>query len=297
MAFAVRRIQRPIVDLEKLRDQLDMSDRRLHCLCPAGVGDFCWILSKWWSIAEGRPVTFWFPDREQHRADQYARLVGAEHGFLPELTTQWVWGEPDDPGQPKIPRAAAILRVQANRHLEHGRRIEEWYPRLPYRTPEPKISVRDTWGGKFFLAFTCHEGYMDGNLEPEVWARMALRISANIAPVRFVGAHLDVPFIERILALAPSLLPREAHILDQDLEAVLAAAQRAEGFIGVAGGPIIAAIYMGAPAIVGYPEWLDPMPGSWEPPETRQITCRVQELPETVDAVIDEMEWPRLFKP
>jgi hypothetical protein len=252
----------------------------LHLLCPAGIGDFIWIWSKFWSVAQKRDITFWFPEGEQKRAGQYAKLVGAKHDYLPGLWTEWVWNRPGDPVLPKEDRG--WVSVQANLHLECGRYLSTWYPELPLKVPEPTVALAEDLP-KQVLLFCCHEAYMEGNLTPEQWAEIAQILHRQLAPVRLVGAGRDVAFAERILEHYHS--PLEP-LFNKPLETLLShtLSPQTRLMVAVASGPSIAAVNTGCPAVVAYPRWLEYMPGSWEPEGSRVLSCFTQELPSVIQA-------------
>lgn len=254
---------------------------RLNLLCPAGIGDTIWILSKLLPIVRERRAILWFPGGEQRRAGQYCDLLRLDYGYLPGLTSAWVWNQPGDPKLPQIGYRA----VHANRHLEAGKHLSLWYPEYPLEyphalgDPEPS-SRRHAW--RFMLAFLCHEHYMQGNLTPEKWARILERLGRS-APVRIVGAGIDIAFAKRVMRLMPGYAVSEP-IFDESIGHVIAAARQAKAIIGVAGGPTIAAVCAGCPSLVAYPKWLAPMPGTWEPDASRARSCLVSEL---YDLVMD----------
>jgi hypothetical protein len=259
-------------------------DGGLHVLCPAGVGDFLWIWTHWHAAARERErVTFHFPDAEQHRAHQYLQLLfrdypNVHYSFLPGLTTQWVWGQPGDPAPPEGP---GVVVVQANRHLEAGRLIEEWCPDLPFCYPEIALGEageEEPRQGTYVLCFTCHLGYMRGNLPPAAWARLLGRVEQQVGPVRLVGAGKDVAFGAEVRSLLGGHRPEYPDLWDRPFPVVLAAARGAVGMLGVAGGPIIAAQVDRCPSLIAYPSHLYRMPGSWENPAGPWDWCFVSQL-------------------
>lgn len=252
---------------------------QLHALCPAGMGDFLWIWSKWHSVAAERDVTFWFPQAEQQRAGGVAQMFGARYGYLPGLSTNWVWGEHDDMCEPDIPDTGGVLRVNANRHLEAGKRLERWYPDLPYRAPVPRIHAalykQEAGGAPYVVAFTSHAGYMDGNLMPGQWARLFRQIENEFGMVCLIGAGGDPDFGNRITAVwDPTLAP----VYNAPIDQVCAVLAGARAFVGVASGPSILSAYLGTPTFHAYPRCHPRLAGSWEPEEGSNAWCWVDEL-------------------
>lgn len=256
--------------------QLPTREGELHALCPAGIGDFLWIWSKFHSVAKKRPVTFWFPQAEQNRAQPLAAMLGAASGYLPDLSTEYVWSQP---GEPKIPDTGGVITVQPNRHLEAGHRLEKWYPRLPFALPQPQILAKvfrqEADSFQYVVAFMCHAGYMEGNLLPGMWARLFKDIEKSIAPVLIVAAGADVGFARKVLdVFDPTLNP----VFDAPLDQVAALLAGAQLTVGVASGITVLSTYLGTPTLHGYPRWLAAMPGTWEQPEARSDWCFVDEL-------------------
>jgi hypothetical protein len=249
----------------------------LHVLCPAGVGDFLWIWMKFWSVARSRPVRFWFPGEGQRRAGECAALVGAGYGYLPGLTSDWVWGRE---GQPPLPPGSGWVSVQANQHLEAGQPLSSWYPELPLAPPEPVLPAPAAAAGPHAYAFIGSRDYMEGNLSAETWVRILARVE-EVMPVTVVGAGSDVEFAQEVL--------REhgkgtiAALFDRPLVEVLSVARSSHLALGVAGGPTIAALCLGIPSLLAYPRWLHRMPGTWEPAGSRWDWCFVSELERKVD--------------
>jgi hypothetical protein len=254
--------------------ELSRDEARLHVLCPAGIGDVAWIGAKLFPLARQRGnLTFWLPEPEQQRAGRYLQLLGIEHGYLPRLTTRWVWGQP---GQPALPTTGCVA-VQANRHLESGQRIERWYHNLPIELPRPRLPLRDSTRFEFCLLFPGSRHYMGGNLGVGQWLRIARWLHCHIAPVRLIGAGADIEFVREIAGHYGG----RGHLFDRPLEEVLAAAVSVccRVFVGVASGPLIAATYLGARCFYGYPGHLvSKMPGTFEPPEATYGSCLLQEL-------------------
>lgn len=262
---------------------LPVAGGHLHLLCPGGLGDLYWILHKWYGVARQRPVTFWFPKAEQQRAGELCQLLGLKHGYMPNLLTSWVWNQPGDPALPARERGG-WLPVHANRHLESGKLLEDWYPDLPMQRP-PLEEVawpcdREWAGQEFVLAHMCHRSYMQGNLTPIQWAGLLKRVHDEVAPVRLVGRGKDLEFAAHVMQHYHSGLP---HLFDLPLNDLLGAARNAKAFIGVAGGPGIVASHF-CPTLMGYPDWLWLMPGSWEPNTARVRSVILTQLPGAVAA-------------
>lgn len=253
-----------------------LPDDRLNLLCPAGIGDCCWILSKLHAVAAHRPVTFWLPEGEQQRAGEYLRLCGYDARYLLGLTTRWVWGKPGDPELPQV----GTVPVHANRHLERGGMLRDWYPVYPLKHPTPQLPPCPIKGA-FVLAFLCHSGYMEGNLDPAQWGMILRRLQERVAPVLLVGAGRDVEFAREVMR---GFEPGARTLFDRPLAEVLAAAASplCRLAFGLAAGPLISAQVGGTPTFMAYPRWLSRMPGTWERFDVLSGWCHTHDLPQAV---------------
>jgi len=251
----------------------------LNLLCPAGIGDLAWILGKFHRFAiekkgQGRTVKFWMPFEEQQRAGQYLELLGLDYGYLPGLSTQWVWKQS---GAPALANAGCYA-IQANRHLENGNRIESWYADRELFYPRLPALEDDASREPFVLLFPGSRNYMMGNLAVRNWAEIAIKLHREIGRVRLVGAGADAEFVGAI-ANRVGGANHGAHLLDRPLREVLAAAQSplCRGFVGVASGLLIVSTIQGLPCYFLYPQHLGKMPGSWEPPGSRSAWSYVRD--------------------
>lgn len=259
--------------------ELPLTEGQLHALCPAGIGDFFWIWQKWEGVARVRKVTFHFPMHEQNRAGELVGLLGGRAAYMTNLLTNWVWSQPGDPPIPP-PGEAGVLVVHANRHLEAGRALTDWYPDLPRCRPDIERRY-PRWEPvyPYVLAFLCHRNYMQGNLEAWQWGRVLNEIHAEIAPVKIIARERDLEFAAHVMQHYHS---GEMHVFNESLSGVLAQASGALCMIGVAGGPTIVGSLL-CPSLIGYPDWLaHAMPGKWELPGQITSSCALRELYERV---------------
>ena len=246
----------------------------LNLLCPAGIGDILWILSKFGKLAKERDIVFWLPAGEQNRAGGLCRMAGLQYGYLPTLTTSWVWGQPGSPALPKEGWAA----VQANRHLESGNILERWYPDLPLAYPKLAISYFQKQP-EYVVGFMCLATYMGGQLTPEDWGNIFQYIQDHVAPVQIVGAGGDVDFAKKVSKFYRSPL---APLYDRPLEEVISVVLKARAVVGVASGLLITSIAYGVPSVIAYPKHLDKMPGTWEPFNSLWSHCFTENLPQFI---------------
>ena len=260
----------PVLKVTGWLERLPTDNAQLHILCPAGVGDNLWILSKFWSVVQHRQVTFWLPAAEQQRSADVFRMAGLTSKYSADFSTEWVWSRP---GEPPIPETGAKFSVQPNRHLEHGHRIEKWYAELPFENPakflnwSSGIGYKQIVGScKYVIVFFSHQQYMEdgGNLHAGAWARICRRIERDIAPVLIIGAGKDVDFIGKVLQQFDNTLDP---VLNRPLEDIAALIEGSEMVVGAHAGPLILSTYMNKRTFHFYPRWLKPMPGTWEHPD------------------------------
>lgn len=254
---------------------------KLNLLLPAGIGDCAWVMSKLYPLAKHRDTMVWLPEGEQQRAGHYMDMIGVKHGYLPGLTTNWVWQRH---GSPEIV-SRGWVSLHANTHLESGHRIEAWYEDKPLSYPKLKFSNKDSYKNSFALLFPGSRNYMNGNLDVSQWVRVAEQLKREFGNVRLIGAGKDVEFVNEIIMRVGG----HSHLLDRPLNEVAAAfkSSRCKLFAGVASGPLIAATVEGAKTFLAYPDHLAPMPGTWEPPGSKTGWCFVKDLPKKVQ----RMEW------
>lgn len=250
---------------------------RINLLVPAGVGDLYWILAKFQTM----PGTiFWIPDAEQRRCRGLAEMCGIEYGYLPGLTTDYVWSRP---GMPAID-GPGIYEIQPNRHLESGRPLEEWYQGLPVKYPKlnPRHHLIDA--GDHVFVFMCNENYMSGQLCPETWASMLRVIEDRHGTIVLCGAARDVDFATKVNTLMGGTCKT---LFNCPLNEVMAWILSAKLCIGVAAGLLILAVCHNVPTVMAYPRHLASMPGTWEPRGGPWRWCFVDSLQRNIFKQID----------
>lgn len=265
--------------IEVFSERLPTANRQLHVLTCAGIGDALWWWSKWWKVAREREVTLWFPDGEPHRAGALCQLWGLRYGYMPNLSSQMVWQYNDDEGDPEIPDSSAVLVVSANRHLENGKRIEKWYPDLPFRNPTPE-TVATTYKleagtPQYIVVSMGAHDYMEGQLLPAQWARALKHIEQTIAPVLIIANTRSEHFAMQVMRFFDPTLAPAMHVPLPELIPVI---RRGKALVGTASGITILSTYMGVPTLHAYPRWLKAMPNTWEQEGHISDTCFLDEL-------------------
>lgn len=249
---------------------------RTNILCPSGIGDLYWIVSKFWDSADN--AIFWFPGEENRRAGPLADILGVDYGYLPGLTTDFVWSQP---GSDPIDGRNTLV-VQANRHLESGKHIRDWYPELELHYPAIIVGYTPPSIGDYICVFTCSHHYMGGQLHPTVWANMIkCLIQSTGKKVVLIGAGSDVPFCREIETTYQQN-GTCIGVYDRPLTEVMAWIKGSDGLIGVASGFSIISTCIGVPTITGYPRHLDKLPGTFEPEAATHDWVFLDQLPEYI---------------
>lgn len=266
--------------IEVFADRLDISDGHLHILTAAGIGDLAWCVSKLWSVCDQRKVTWWFPEDEPHRAGELAQLYGYKYGYIPNLSSRMAWEYAEENGEPDIPDTGGVIIISPNRHLEAGKRIERWFPDLPFKNPAPTSTAQSyrlaVGHGSYVIVFMGNKTYMEGNLMPEQWARALKMTEIDFAPVLCVahGPNSQAFLGEVSRYYLPSLPPILGHSLSETLPYI----KGARACMGTASGYTILSTYMGIPTVHAYPRWLKHEPGTWEQEGHCSDWCHVGEL-------------------
>lgn len=246
---------------------------KTNVLCPAGIGDFYWIYSKFHTVS--KECFFWFPkDEDASRGVDVATLLGVECGLMPGLTTEFVWGQHGSPAY----KEGETLVVQANRHLEAGLHLNDWYP--GFQLEYPKVPAESEWAkpGDYIAMFTCTENYMGGQLHPTVWATIIRCIIQTTGlDVVLIGAGKDVDLCQRIESTYGS--DRIHPVYNKSLREVLNWVFNARLFVGVASGFTILSTCHRTNTLTLYPRHLSKMPGTFEPAGARGDWCYVDEFP------------------
>lgn len=263
-------------DLAKFSGHL--SKDNINVLCPAGIGDLYWIYTKLYVLKER--AIFWFPGEEKRRAGQLADILGITYGYLPGLTTDFVWSQPGD--DPFESRKTVI--VQANRHLESGKGLHEWYPEIDTEYPDIQSGyIPPAPQQSYISVFTCAKNYMGGQLHSTVWANIIKCIIHTTGlKVALIGAGPDVELLREIQGTYSSFQGNVIEVYDKPFTEALGWIQNSKAFIGVASGMSIISSCIGVPTIAGYPRHLDKLPGTFEPEGSIDDWVFLDQLPDYV---------------
>lgn len=113
---------------------------------PSGIGDVSWIYSKlchadkpiWFEVADG------WPYRTAPFLELLPNVAVAKYSDV-NYTTICVLQGSTPSWKTIVDRRAGMIYLEANQHLERGKRLEEWLPDLPtdFHYPIPGPSLRD----------------------------------------------------------------------------------------------------------------------------------------------------------
>lgn len=280
--------------LATILPSMDTSRGQVHVITPAGIGDFCWVWSKFWKLAETKDVSFWFPNSgDLNRVRPYCDLVGAKFGGYVDVDTKALLEFPGEFSEGDYSEGG-VFYVHSNRHIEEGKPLHEkcpkggmyhqtWHPWLPFKNPAPPLHMigkedspphtgvnAGIWKyadpimrKPYIVVHMANETYCEGNWFARQWATL-LQWIEQYAPVRLIGAKWDESFMEKVTKwYTPNLPP----CIGQSFATALTTIANSSAIIGVDSGLTIMATYMGLPALRAYPRWLRLMPGTFEDTE------------------------------
>lgn len=259
---------------------MDLSNGKIHLLCPDGIGDFAWLYSKLKALVDqGRDVTFWFNSTESNRVRPYAEMLGITHYFT-YIDIRELLEYPGEFTQDEYEEGGAFY-VHPNVHLGEGKRLKDWHPQYEFQNPAPILP--DTPKTDEIIVYMASAQYMEGNWFPAGWARTIERIEKNYGPVRIIGAAWDKPFAEKVLEFyKPS-----AVTLAQPLQDVLPIVKSAKAMLGIASGMTILSTYLRTPTWILYPRCLSDLRGTWEM-DCPNVTSFVDEMVELLDKNLEK---------
>jgi len=261
-------------DLARFSDHLKRD--RINILCPSGIGDLYWIYSKFAHLKD--EAIFWFPGEENRRAGPLADIFGLTYGYLPGLTTDFVWSQPgNDPVDGR-----RTLVVHANRHLEAGKHLTDWYPEFDLQYHNVNSGYTPPINSSYICLFTCGHHYMGGQLHSTVWANIVkCLIQSTGKKVVLLGAGSDVPLCREIETTYPQY-GSCIGVYDRPLSEVFGWILGCDTMVSVASGFSIISTCVGVPTITGYPRHLDKLPGTFEPLDAICEDMFLDELPDYI---------------
>lgn len=242
-------------------------------LTHGGVGDCLWVLRKLQNA--DRPVFVHIAEENRHRPRRSGQVVDAlkcVEGWTwagRTFHSSGDWGPPDDPANAidktwaEIkPKDGYILRLECNRHLESGKRLEDWLPDLPTThhlafdpVDQPTVRLRDPY-------VVVHlAGWPD--VPDAIWVN-AINLFKNLAYVYVIGGsydHRPRQIFNLIRGSGVSLIEDAAW---PDLYALVNGCHYC---MGHASGLTILADVLRKPGVVVNPRSLPKLVGTWNSPE------------------------------
>ena len=105
-------------------------------IVPAGIGDFAWMAGKLVALAAkwGEPIRIKVAGDQPQRSKEFIELLdglefgGYVDGVLSQDVMQSVRLNPNPPTLEELKGMEAYLSI--NDHIEHGLRVEDWYPEV-----------------------------------------------------------------------------------------------------------------------------------------------------------------------
>lgn len=244
----------------------------------AGIGDFLWLAMK--LINTGERFNIIMPDTAPQRGHQLAELLpdlinkityqsGWSYNKIRHLNAQRHHGTWD-----KIKGDTFVL--EANSHLEAGRRIERFLPDLPttYRLPYPSNPCN--YPSDLIAIYT--SAYSNarhwGMWGADQWNELLDRLSKQYI---LIGAPYDV-------GIDLSHRTDVVSSVGEPLPVVVEILKRSKYFVGFPSGLSILAETIGTPNFMHYPEHLAKMVNAWADP------ARIdKEYIGRVNATVDEV--------
>lgn len=246
-----------------------------------GIGDAAWVLMK--LINSGERFHFRIPDGSPQRGKQI-------YDMLPQLSescTYW-------PGLTyrKVESASAHhftgkwgkiteneFYLSANRHLEHGKRIEEFLPdlktsfTLDYHTSDADKDLARTLlaDGKYVGVYTSaysNARHWNG-WEAKEWCEMIRLLHEGDKEITFViiGAKYDIGIPEEIMAFMDQQGIRYVNTIGQPLGVVVEMLKRLSYFIGFPSGLSILNETLGKDGVMFYAPHIKGIINAWPDPK------------------------------
>lgn len=267
-----------------VEEALPRSDgRSLIIRVPPGIGDFSWIYSKLCTLSTPLIVQVCGggPPRTTPFADILPKVKHAEYGMLPWPTLKRR-AVPSNATKNDLMKSYpnGPLHIEANTHLEGGRRIEEWLPEIGIDHHYAVTITRDQEArAEQHLPnqpFICLFASSDGSVKnwnawkEDGWLEFMELIRKELPDIWFVliGARWDTPLGDRIEYHAKQRgfkftnLTAKLHIASS-----LHVIKRSSYLVSFPSGMGILAEVMGCPCTMFYPDSLKNMPGSWADPQ------------------------------
>lgn len=248
----------------------------------AGVGDNIWVLQK--LIQAQEQFNFIIPGNNPRRGKQVFDL-------LPQIGTAQ-YGDPMPFAHIKRKNAQAAFgtwhnikkfhdfTLEANTHLEHGKRIEQWLPDLPttFRIDWATTQADKYYGatipenaiGIYGSAYSTQRAW--GFWDEKEWLKLIKLCGPDYTYV-IIGAEWDTDLGRNLMALLAKEKIKYVNTIGQSLGTVIEIMKRLHYFFSFPSGLGILATTVNCPVTMFYPNGrnsgadLRPMINAWAAPE------------------------------
>lgn len=273
-------------------DKAGLNGRCLKIYVPAGIGDFSWIYSKLCRLQ--RPLSVQFstggPPRSCPMTEILPWVRHASYGSMPWLRLKSKALPADTLSTELDGYGDQVAYLEANTHLESGKRIELWMPDLQvnhhYHLDIPYVRVKeaiDVLPSRDYVAiFTSGVSQVKNwkAWNEHDWVNFMDMFRRQIADIDFVliGAGWDVEMAARVEGLAKRRRIRFTNLANKlHLGSSLSVLKMAKYFVGFPSGLTILADVLYVRTTMFYPKSLQHMPGTYADPE-RIVTGDFHEL-------------------
>lgn len=249
----------------------------------AGIGDNIWLLQKLINAKER--FAFELPDGKPQRGKQIFDLlpsVSASATYVPGLSYATV----DENNIQKayalfkdIPSSTKDFFLTCNKHLEDGKRIEEFFPdldtsfRIDWKTDQYKLNVDTNFPDhtKYIGIYTSSYSTLRnwGFWNERKWFDLIHMINKLDKGYVFViiGAMWDIDVVRKLVQLLSAHKIKFINTVGEPLGSVIEIMKRLHYFFSFPSGLGILAPTVGCPVTMYYPEHLKLMMNAWADPK------------------------------
>jgi len=223
---------------------------------PPGIGDSAWVYMKLCNLDYDFNIEISSPKNEV--GNNIMRRAGGLMEILPKVKSYKyldfaVWHDDDT-----LPLSSDKMWIQANLHLESGKRIESFLPSIPTNLHFDINLPKCEKYGKIILYTASLRANMNwrGWL-PEDWDNIiGYLIGMGLQDdIVMVGAEWDRDYLWYCHQSYPDI----EYMIGEPLESVLAVVNQAKLLVGFPSGIPIMSIIMGTPTVMFYPKHLEKM--------------------------------------
>ena len=248
---------------------MDINDFKTF-IVPSGIGDFAWIYMKLCDLPYKINIEV---ISEQDKSREFLKRSLPFLDLLPNIKSSRYLGYSMWFDEPVQEVDYNRLWIQANRHLEHGNRIETFLPELPtnlhFDINLPEVS------DKFDIVL--YTASLRASMNWRGWDfdnwQYLLELISDFNPnlkVAFVGANWDIDYLEFFQGIDDISV-----YIGRDIGEVLALIKKAKVLVGFPSGIPILSTIMKVPTFMFYPIHLEPMMYTFNNPSLNNYTAAV----------------------